>query len=148
MSPSCQCLWLILQTSDIKTLQEIIQTQHKPSFPLLYFYSCVILLCLSQNGTCSLFCSLLVVCELYKGILRPGMDLCHPAFLSSLAQSQQCLFPHLISSKSGYPMKLHLRFKQIHHYTHDNNAIYVFAFPIRKIPLFCTNFFFPILLKD
>lgn len=67
-----------------------------------------------------------------KGILRPVIDLCHTAFLSSLPQSQHSTFPYWIGSKSGFPMKLQLRFKQIHHCNHDNNSFFVLSSSIRK----------------
>lgn len=49
-------------------------------------------------------------------------------------------FSCLICSKIGYPMKLQLRFKQIYHYTHDNNS-FVSASSIRKTPVFYTQVF-------
>lgn len=114
------------------------QTQQKLSLPLLCFNSCVSLLCLSQNGTCSLFCGLLVVCE----FMRESSGHWDP--LSSgfpvLATTETALpFSWLISSKSGYPMKLPLRLQQIHHYNRGSNAFCVLLSSVRKIPLFCTN---------
>lgn len=76
------------------------------------------------------------------------MDLCHAAFLSSLPQSQRSPFPYLISSNSDFPMKRHLRFKQILHYRHYNNAFYVLSSSIRKMPWFASNPFLPLLLGD
>lgn len=76
----------------------------------LFFQLCHFL-CLSQYGTCSHFCGLLVVCELYKGILRPVAD---SAILLSRVHYLKANMPrlYLTNSKSGYSTKLYLRLKR------------------------------------
>lgn len=71
MLPSDQCLHLIYRHQD-STGNYANPTQTLTS-TCLFFQLCHFL-CLSQFGTCSHFCGLLVACELYKGILRPVMD--------------------------------------------------------------------------
>lgn len=49
-------------------------------------------------------------------------------------------FSCLICSKIGYPMKLQLRFKQIYHYTHDNNTVLFLHLLSEKLPYFTLSF--------
>lgn len=137
---SYQCLHLVLQTSDIKILQGIIQTQHKPSLRLLYFYSCVVLSVYLQTAPAA---SSVVSWWCVNYTRESSGQSCTSAILLSSAHchKESTLLFLLDQFKEWlYPMKLHLRFKQRHHY---NNAFYVLPSSIRKIPLSCTNLPFP-----
>lgn len=111
----------------------------QPSFPFLYFYSCGILLCYLSPAPAafSVVSSWCVSSSRGPQASHGPLPCCFPE-LSAVEPTAS--FSCLISSKIGYPMKLTLRFKQIYHYTHDNNIVLFLHLLSEKFPYFTLSF--------